>query len=859
MRAGRAALARAVDSVVEGSGIDWGLLTIELDNDRDKELIRHLHLLARISDVQRSETGSLDEGALRAQAHAIVSVLPFDQLVRRDLGDSPLVGSSTLSLDVAVPAGAGRWGRLELLELVGKGTFGDVYRARDSQLEREVAVKLLHTNRRQADVVDRMLQEARALARVEHPNVVIVHDAEERDGRVGLCMEFIRGRTLAEILSTEGARGAREAALIGQDLSQALAAVHAAGLLHRDIKAQNVMREDGGRIVLMDFGAGLALGDAQTRAGRVTGTPLYLAPEMLEHGAASVQSDIYSLGVLLYHLVTNDYPVRGQTREELIDAHHHGRVRRLRDVAPTLPAWFVRVVEKAIAPNPADRFATAGELEAALNGRKALKVWPLVAAAGLTLAVAAGVQQLWSPTGRPTSQHPHIALLPLDAGLGVSDPLAAAITDEIYQALAMVDTLRVISSFSATTAKREQSTMPQVAKVLQASAVIDGTVSEANGQFEVKLRVFDAGSDIPRWAGTVTGSRASLGSLRRDGAMSIARALNINVSPRVLTLLSRPASASSQAYDAYVRGRDLQQRARRSDIEQARLELERATQLDSLFAPAYAALARAHLDLGAYGRQSEWAIEGPLAKAAARRALDLEPGLAEAHAVLGQVAFLLDWDWSRAESAYEQAIRLNPSYDYARQRHALFLAARGRVNEALAELDESQRLDPYSDSIDLARVPLLQYARRFPEAETMALALLGRMPSSNALHVQLGRILAATNRFDRAIDEFQKVADPASGPYAEAEIASAHAGAGRPVEAQAILDRLLERSKSEEISPELFSLVYTRLSMVDDAFRCLNQAVEFKSRRIVWIKVDPRWDPLRSDPRFDSLVKRMGL
>jgi eukaryotic-like serine/threonine-protein kinase len=857
MRAGRAALARAVDSVVEGSGIDWGLLTIELDNDRDRELIRHLHLLARISDVQRSETGSLDEGALRAQAHAIVSVLPIDLLVARDLGERPLVGSSTVSLDVAVPAGAGRWGRLELLELVGQGTFGDVYRARDSHLQREVAVKLLHTNRRQADVVDRMLQEARALARVDHPNVVIVHDAEERDGRVGLCMEYIRGRTLAEILSTEGARGAREAALIGQDLSQALAAVHAAGLLHRDIKAQNVMREDGGRVVLMDFGAGLALGDAQTRAGRVTGTPLYLAPEMLEHGKASVRSDIYSLGVLLYHLVTNDYPVRGQTPAELLDAHHHGRVRRLRDVAPTLPAWFVRVVEKAIAPNPADRFATAGELEAALSGRKVVRVWPLLVAAGLTLVVGAGVQQLWSIWRQPIL--PRVALLPLDAGLGVDGPLADAISDEIYHGLAMVDTLKVVSQPSSAKAKREQLGMPEAAKRLQAAAVISGTVAGVGEQLEVKLRLFEGDSDSPRWAQTLQVSRAGLGSLRRDGALSIARAIEADVSPRILALLNRPLSASTQAFDAYARGRSLHQRARRVDLEQARLELEKATQFDSSFAPAYAALARVHLDLGAYGRQSEWAIEGPLARVAAQRALELDPTLAEAQVISAQVAFSFDWDWSHAESGYRQAIRLSPSYDYARQRYAFFLAARGRVDDALVELAEALRLDPYSDSADLVRVPLLQYARNFPEAETRARALLGRMPSSNAAHIQLGRIFSATSRYDLAIEEFQKVADPASGPYAEAEIAAAHAEAGRSVEAQAMLDRLLARSVSEEISPELFALVHVGFRRFDDAFRYLDQAVRMKSRRMLWLKVDPRWDPLRSDPRFDSLVKRMGL
>jgi eukaryotic-like serine/threonine-protein kinase len=858
MRAGRAALARAIDSVVEGTkGVDWGLMTTELDNEGDRELLRHLHLLAQISDVQRSEGGAVDDGALRACARAIVSVLPIDDPPRAETDDPPPAGSSVLPPEAAVPAG--RWGRLELLELVGNGTFGDVYRARDSHLQREVAVKLLHANSRQAGLVDRMLHEARALARVEHPSVVIVHDAEERDGRVGLCMEFVRGRTLADILASEGARGAGEAALIGQDLCQALAAVHAAGLVHGDIKAHNVMREEGGRVVLMDFGAGQAVGDGQARPARVTGTPLYLAPELLEHGEASVRSDIYSLGVLLYHLVTNDYPVRGQTTAELIEAHRQGRIRRLRDVAPALPVWFVRVVERAIAPNPRDRFATAGEFEAALSGRKSVKVWPLVLAVGLTLAVAAGVQQMWRSPAGPSSPFPRIALLPLDAGLGVDPSLADAVSDEIYQGLAMVDTLRITSPVSAAKAKREQLSMPQVAARLEASAVISGTVSRTGEQLEVKLRLFGAGSDSPRWAQTLQVSRASLGSLRRDGALSIGRAINVSVSPRILTLLNRPVSASTDAYDAYARGRALHQRARRNDLEQARLELEKAIQLDSLFAPAYAALARVHLDLGAYGRQREWVIEGPLARVAAEKALELDPGLAEAHVAAGQVAFLFDWDWPRAERAYSQAILLSPSYDYARQRRALLMAARGRAEEALVELDECRRLDPYSDTTDLVRVSVLQYARKFPEAETIARALLGRMPSSNAVHVQLGRILAATNRFDEAIEEFQKVVDPASGAYVEAEVASAHAGAGRPAEAEAILDRLLARAASEEIPPELFSLVATALGRFDEAFRHLEQAAQLKSRRVVWMKLDPRWDPLRSDPRFDSLVKRLGL
>jgi len=855
MRAGRAALARAVDSVVEGAGgVDWGLMTVELDNERDRELLRHIRLLAQISDVQRTEGVAIDEAALRARAQAIVSVLPFNGAARGRRDEA-----ATLSQDLAGPVVAQRWGRLELLELVGKGTFGDVYRARDLQLQREVAVKLLHVSRPQGGLVDRMLHEARALARVRHPNVVLVHDAEERDGRVGLCMEFIRGRTLAEILSIEGPRGAREAALIGQDLCQALAAVHAAGLIHRDVKAQNVMREDGGRIVLMDFGAGLALSDAQASARQVTGTPLYLAPEVLEHGEASVRSDIYSLGVLLYHLVTNEYPVRAQTPAELIEAHRRGRVQHLRDVAPTLPSWFVRVVERAIAPNPADRFATAGELEAALSRRAPVKPWPLLLVAGLTIAIVAGVQQLWSRLPGDAVSLPRVAVLPLDAGIGVEPHVAHAATEEIYQGLAMLDTLRVIALKSAAAAKESQPGMPDIARLLGASVVIDGSVSDAAGQLEVKVRLFRAGSDTSESAQTFVATKAGFGSLRRDSALSIANVVKVAVSPRILTQLTRSPTVSSQAFDAFTRARYLQERGGKTDLEGAQAELERTIVLEPSYAPAYAALARVHLDSPMEG-PSRTATQMALARAHALKAIALDDTLPEAYVVIGQIAFHHDWDWQEAETSYRRSIALNPSYDYARQCYSSFLAARGLIDRAIEEQEEARRLDPLSATNDLELVPLLQYAGRFQEAETLTRAAEGRDPNAFQVYMQLGRIFAATGRHDDAIEQFEKLRESAIGDaFVDSAIASAHAAAGRTSEAETILRRLVERSRSEETAPELLAFIYARLGRFDDAFRHLDEAIALKSRRILFLKVDPRLEPLRADPRFEALVKRLGL
>ena len=646
MKAGRSALARAVDSVVEGSSdLDWGLMTIELDDERDRELLRHIRLLSQISEIQRAEPDALDERMLRARAHAIVRRLPVETPPATE--ERGTADASTISQAIEAPA-VQRWGRLELLELVGQGTFGDVYRARDVQLQREVAVKLLRMSGPQTALVDRMLHEARALARVQHPNVVVVHDAEERDGRVGLCMEFIRGRTLEQILAIEGPRGAGEAALIGQDVCQALAAVHAAGLVHRDVKAQNVMREQRGRVVLMDFGAGLPVNDKPTRPGSITGTPLYLAPEVLEHGHVSIRSDIYSVGILLYHLATNDYPVRGQTASELLDAHRHGRVKRLRDVAPTLPSWFVRVVERATAPNPEDRFATAGEFEAALSRHTPIRIWPLAAAAALTLAVGVGVQQVWTPVHAPAAVTPLVVLMPLDAGAGVEPYMASAFADEIYQGLAMVDTLRVISQQSAAKAKSSGLSMAQVANALGASAIAAGSVSKTTDQYEVKLRVFLAGAESPAWADTLPASSGALASLRRAASLSIARAMKVDVPTRVLRRFERPAAASAQAYESYALGRSLHARGRRADVEQARVEFERAALLDPTFAPVHAALAHVDFDIGGYG-PAQWPEYAELARLSATRALALDPALIEAQAVLAEVAFQyrLELDGSR--------------------------------------------------------------------------------------------------------------------------------------------------------------------------------------------------------------------
>lgn len=357
-------------AILDGTPVDWP--TIESTGDPgDEALVQQLKVVAEIAALHRN----LDP--------------------TRSSAPQPVA-----DLDQTRPAIA--WGHLRLLEPVGRGTFGEVYRAWDTHLDREVALKLLRTGPVAEDpsvsLSDpaRVVNEGRLLARVRHPNVITVYGAEPRDGRVGIWMEFIRGKTLHQIVEEQGAFGARETATVGIDLCHALAAVHRAGLLHRDMTARNVMREQGGRVVLMDFGAGHEYSGTSSARSEVLGTPLYMAPELFAGGLADQRTDIYALGTLLYYLVTRGFPVTGRSLGDIRDAHARGDRARLRDARPDLPSAFVKAVEQATAANPSERFATAGDLEAALDAatRGATITAPAEATTrrwGLAIAAAAVV------------------------------------------------------------------------------------------------------------------------------------------------------------------------------------------------------------------------------------------------------------------------------------------------------------------------------------------------------------------------------------------------------------------------------------------------------------------------------------
>jgi len=561
------------------------------------------------------------------------------------------------------------WGPFRLIEKVGQGGFGQVYRAWDSTLQREVALKLLlPRGLNQDEEAKAVLREARLLARVRHPNVVPVYGVDRHDGRVGFWSDFVRGKTLSALLADQGPFGYREAGLIGIELGKALGAVHAAGLLHRDIKAGNAMREEGGRILLMDFG----LTDEHNAAHGLGGTPAYLAPELLAGEPASVSSDIYALGVLLYHLLTGKYPVDGASFEQLKTAHETGSRRSLMDERPDLPERFVEVIETALDRDPKKRYSTAGQMRTALSGS--------IGISGDSASVASASQR------RPR----RIWLL------------APALT------LALVFGIPPVRNLLTPGKPAGSSVAGAHATYLKAQDLLDHYYRPSN--LEAAISLFEKTlAEDPKFALAYAGLGRAYFIRYRESPAEALRSKAQTACEQALTLDRELASVHVTLGMLYTE-------TTRNDL--AAQELQQALRLDTKNAEAYGALAELHAKQGRdkdvipnYQKAAElapndwrWANQLgfyyltignlPAAVQQFERAVKLTPDNARAYNMLG-IGFTRQNRLQDARKAYEKAIELEPTFNRISNLGTI-LVREGKYPEAIAMHRRSIDLNPDS-------------------------------------------------------------------------------------------------------------------------------------------------------------------
>lgn len=764
--------------------------------------------------------------------------------------------------DAPEPSGTWNWGHLRVSERIGRGAYGDVYRAWDTRLDREVALKLLPADalgtEREGSTV---IEEGRLLARVRHPNVVTIYGAERIDGRVGLWMELVKGRTLEEALRTGRLFSAAEVTRLGVELCSAVSAVHAAGLLHRDIKLQNVMLDDNGRLVLMDFGTGRESEDATDQ--QMAGTPLYLAPEVLSGQAATRQNDVYSLGVVLFRLLTNSYPVTGVDLADLRHAHTAAAAAGgARFGRAAIPGRLRRVLIRAMDPNRARRYANAEAFGAALAATERTPIvkrvaYVLGATAALVAALAGGwnlglrelVMRASASTGLAKGT-PAIAVLPFrNAG---SDPdndyFVDGLTSEVIRNLSTVDGLQVRSQTSSFYFKDRPLDLREVAAHLKVDYVVEATVQRVGNRLHLDAQLVPVPDNAAVWTESFDRTINDVFAIQDEISRAIVNKLRLTLGRG-----QRRPQTNLTAYDLYLRGRAKVARRGTESAKEASQLFEQVIAIDPNYAPAYAGLADAYAAMFWQFTSGVPPAEAlAKGKPAAIKALELDPGSAEAHAAMG-VILARELRWDDAATAFDRALELDPTLSLSQIRTNYVdstLLPQGNVLKALDILAGAVKADPMS--LEVRReVAMTQMVRgQYEEAVSNLRQVIAVDPEFPFAANSLARALTFAGRPEEAIAVWESRQWPGNW---ERWVMQAYVKAGR----RADVDRLVEAHRNE--NPYRQALIFAALGDKDRTFEMLNRAVDDAPQRTASLLVDPEMAFLRGDPRLERLRARLNL
>ncbi len=739
--------------------------------------------------------------------------------------------------------------RYRVGEEIGRGGMATVYLAEDLKHGRPVAIKILRPEL--AALMGepaRFLTEIRIAARLNHPHILPLHDSGECDGILYYVMPFMGCESLRGRLEREPQLPIDEALRITQGVAAALDYAHRHDVVHRDIKPENILLHEGHPVVA-DFGIARAIW--ALREGRVAadaaeqeivvGTADYMSPEQAAGDRApNGRADQYSLACVLYEMLAGRPPFAGPGGLATLAQHVTEPVPPIRDFRPDVPAPVERALLKALAKDPADRFATTGEFAAAV-------VTPL-----------SGLGPL-APRGRARSRA--IAVLPLvnASREPETEYLSDGITDELITALAAVEGLEVVPRTSVFALKDRREDVRTIGDLLGVSTVLEGTVQRSGPRLRITVRLTDAVDGRHLWSARYDGAVDDVFALQDEIARSVVGTLRRTVLDGLAEPAPKRYTTNVKAYQLYLRGRYFWNRRTAGDTARAIESFEQAIAEDPGYALAYTGLSDSYA-LAVDYRAAPVGEGMRRAKAEALRALALDDSLAEAHTSLGWVTFIHEWDWVTAGREFRRAIELNPRYATAHQWYAWYLIAMGRVDEALAEGRAAAELDPASVAIRRTLGWLYTTARRPEEAIEHLRRALVMDPTAWESHMILGRAYAQLGAYDQAtaaIREAIASSEEHANPISELGVVAALSG--RTDEARRILDTLTERAKRQYVSPVNFVTLTSLLGDTDGAFTWLERAYEERRGWLAYLKVHPAFDGLRADPRFARFVERMQL